>query len=111
MSSRKKIISVTPIICLIAFLLLGFLGDYWHPGWIVFLLVPIMPILIGEERLTFGIIFLAIYLIVGILWNMWHPWWVILLLIPVFEILFRSTKKKKLFRKNITINLDEDDII
>lgn len=110
MSWKKKITSITPLLCLIAFLLIGFLGNYWHPGWIVFLLIPIMPILLGEERFTFRILFVAIYLILGIIWGMWHPWWVILILIPVFEILFKTPKKKNTFKKNITINLDEDDI-
>ncbi|MDD2258959.1 MAG: hypothetical protein WC278_04635 [Bacilli bacterium] len=110
MSLKKKIVSITPFISLIAFLLLGFLGGYWHPGWVVFLLIPIMPILVGEERLTFGVLFVSIYLVMGIIWGMWHPWWVILLLIPVFQILFKSSKSKKFFSKNITINLEDEDI-
>lgn len=110
MSWKNKIYSVTPLLCLIAFLLLGYLGNYWHPGWVVFLLIPIMPVLLGEQRLTFSILFLAIYLVMGIVWGMWHPWWVILILIPVFQILFKSPKKKGFFSKYVTINIDEDEI-
>ncbi len=30
-----------PILVVIAFLLLGFCGNLWHPGWIIFLTIPI----------------------------------------------------------------------
>lgn len=30
-----------PVFVVILYLLLGFLGGYWHPGWIVFLTIPL----------------------------------------------------------------------
>lgn len=30
-----------PVFVVIIYLLLGFLGGYWHPGWIVFLTIPL----------------------------------------------------------------------
>lgn len=36
-----------PILVAIVFLLLGFLGDWWHPGWLVFLTVPIYYTLVA----------------------------------------------------------------
>ena len=50
MSFKKRIIAATPMICLIIFLLLGFLKDAWHPGWIVFLTIPVVETLFGGLR-------------------------------------------------------------
>lgn len=30
-----------PVLVVIVFLLLGFLGGWWHPGWMVFLTIPL----------------------------------------------------------------------
>ena len=30
-----------PIICTIAYLLMGFVWGLWHPGWLVFMIIPI----------------------------------------------------------------------
>ena len=32
---------IVPILCIAAFLLLGFLGGWWHPGWVVFFAIPL----------------------------------------------------------------------
>ena len=89
-SLRNKIIAATPLVCLFAFLLIGFLWDKWHPGWMVFLLIPVMPYLVGKRkiRLSIPLIAVIIYLILGFGWNLWHPGWLIFLLVPVFEIFF-----------------------
>lgn len=36
MTLKRKIIAATPIICVIIFLLLGFVFGLWHPGWVCF---------------------------------------------------------------------------
>ena len=40
----EKICAVIMILAIIAYLLMGFLGDLWHPGWIVF---PVAALLCG----------------------------------------------------------------
>ncbi len=30
-----------PVFVTIAYLLMGFLGNWWHPGWIIFLTIPV----------------------------------------------------------------------
>lgn len=32
---------IVPILCIAAYLLLGFLGGWWHPGWVVFFAIPL----------------------------------------------------------------------
>ena len=92
---KNKIVAATPFLCTIIFLLLGFVWGMWHPGWIIFLLIPVMPFLVGTEKLRFSIplIIVIIYLIMGFGWNLWHPGWIIFLLIPVFEIFFGKKSK------------------
>ena len=87
---QNKIIAATPLICVFVFLLIGFLWDKWHPGWMVFLLIPVMPYLVGKRRLRLSVPLIAviIYLILGFGWNLWHPGWLIFILVPVFEIFF-----------------------
>ena len=41
---RKRLMAATPIMCLIIFLLLGTIWDLWHPGWIIFLTIPVFEI-------------------------------------------------------------------
>ena len=110
MSFKNRLIAVTPMICLFFFLLLGFAWDLWHPGWLVFLLIPIMPYLVGKKKLRFSIplIITRIYLIMGFGWNLWHPGWIIFLLIPVFTTLIGSSKIK-IIKKDANKN-DEDYI-
>lgn len=46
-SRREAASSVLWLVAVIAFLLLGFLGDLWHPGWIVFLVAAAIQTLIS----------------------------------------------------------------
>ena len=50
MSLKRKIIAATPMISLIAFLLLGFCADAWHPGWIVFFAIPVVQIFLPKKK-------------------------------------------------------------
>ncbi len=111
MSFRNRVIAVTPMICVFFFLLLGFGWGLWHPGWIVFILIPIMPYLVGKRkiRLSIPLIITVIYLILGFGWNLWHPGWIIFLLIPVFTTLIgRSTLTVE---KDKNERIDKNDYI
>ena len=41
-----KITGVVSILCTVGFLLMGFLGELWHPGWIIFLAIPISGVIV-----------------------------------------------------------------
>ncbi len=94
MSWKEKIVSITPFLSVIAFLLLGFLKDAWHPGWVVFLSIPLSAFIFGEKSLYYGfaLILGVTYLLIGLLADGWHPWWIIFLLYPVFTILVKPNK-------------------
>lgn len=96
MSVKNKIVAITPFVCLIAFFLLGYFTKNWHPSWMVFLLIPLMPFIVGEKKIRFSMPFIiaTIYVVAGLLTGLWHPLWVILLLIPVFHIILTPTRNE-----------------
>lgn len=48
-SKESKIVALSPFVALIAFILLGFLFNEWHPGWLVFLIIPIAGVLFEND--------------------------------------------------------------
>lgn len=78
------------IIIGIAYLLMGIEGGWWHPGWIIFLLIPIghgiiEAIIKRQPRLIpYPIIAAGVFLLLGTVWNCWNPGWIVFLTIPIF---------------------------
>ena len=105
---------VTFLLCTLAYLLIGFLCNLWHPGWILFF----VPFIVGgifdtiakRNPSTFPIVFIvtAVYLLLGCGFNMWHPYWAIFCVIPAYYIVVEPIKaavaKKKKPMFNIEIN-------
>lgn len=92
---KGKIIAITPFVCTIIYLILGFYLDLWHPGWVVFLLIPIVPVFLkifsgnrGSIIALLTLIIIAGYLLCGFFFQWWHPGWIIFLLIPIIGIIF-----------------------
>ena len=79
-----------PILIIIVYLIIGFKFGAWHPGWLLFLLIPIWYTLIVavDNRniycFAYPILATLIYLCLGIFWNLWHPGWIIFLTIPLY---------------------------
>jgi len=101
---RKKIIgvvtSLTVILSVAGYILLGTLLNLWHSAWIIFLAIPVIPSLAEAilkrkaNKFCFPVFIAAIYLLMGFLWNLWHPGWTVFLTIPVFYIILDLIKKK-----------------
>ena len=47
MSLKQKIIAATPFISLIIFLVCGYCFNLWHPGWVVFITVPVYYLILS----------------------------------------------------------------
>ena len=86
-----------PVLCALIYLFLGFVWNLWHPGWIVFLTIPIYYAFEGC-RYTVGsmktalkaawpVCCLVIFLVLGSIWGLWHPGWLIFLTVPIIETL------------------------
>ncbi|HPB17020.1 MAG: hypothetical protein WC554_02505 [Clostridia bacterium] len=77
-----------PVLATIVFLLMGFIWDLWHPGWIVFLTIPVYYAVVNaikSRAISYTLIIVLIYLAMGFIWNLWHPGWIIFLLIPIIH--------------------------
>ncbi len=94
---KNRIIAATPLICVIIYLCCGFIWDNWHPSWVVFFMIPLMPVFLGARGIKsiYPFLCLAIYLIIGFVFNWWHPGWIIFLTIPVFYILCPNKREIK----------------
>lgn len=78
-----------PIFVTIAYLVLGFCFSLWHPGWIIFLTIPLYYLPESERvpvrLLGHPVMVTIIYLLLGTMCNLWHPGWLIFLLIPLLS--------------------------
>lgn len=79
-----------PILIIIVYLIIGFKFGAWHPGWLLFLLIPIWYTLIAavDKRniycFAYPVLATLIYLCLGIFWNLWHPGWIFFLTVPLY---------------------------
>ncbi len=111
---------VTFLLSTIAYLLIGFLCNLWHPGWLLFF-VPmiasgIFDCIAKKNPSSFPIILIVtgVYLLLGCTWGLWHPYWALFLIIPAFycvvEPIKRAIKKKTVFNINVnSANNDNED--
>lgn len=82
-------IPVASIITVIYFII-GVTYGAWHPGWILFLLIPIWWSLVSAIRsgnafnFSYPVLATLIYLCAGCFWGAWHPGWIIFLTIPLY---------------------------
>lgn len=78
-----------PILVTVIYLVLGFCFHWWHPGWIIFLTIPLFYMPRSERSylrlLGNPIMVTIIYLLLGTLCNLWHPGWLVFLLIPLLQ--------------------------
>lgn len=87
---RKIAYSITPLVICFIYILMGALWGLWHPGWIIFLLIPVIQSVFdciankNIHQFLFPVFITAIYLFLGCEYNLWHPWWILYLLIPIF---------------------------
>jgi len=87
---RKWIEAPVAILVVIAYLVIGSVWDLWHPGWLLFPMIPVISGVIRaiEKRrlkeIPYPIVAVVVFLLLGFLFELWHPGWIIFLTIPVF---------------------------
>lgn len=78
-----------PLLVTVSYLALGFLFGLWHPGWILFLTIPLYYLPDSERGyvrlLGNPVMVTIIYLLLGVYCNLWHPGWLIFLAIPLLN--------------------------
>lgn len=89
-----------PLLCLIVYLVIGFFFSLWHPGWIIFLFIPIWTSLINAinhknlSEFSYPVLAVFLYILFSSIFGLWHPLWVIFLTIPIYYAICNHIKFK-----------------
>ena len=89
---KGKIAGATPLISTLLFLLIGFTTGIWHPTWVIFFAIPLVPTLlymnVKKKSGIMNLISLSIVIIFILLciFGYAHPGWLIFFLIPIAAI-------------------------
>lgn len=82
-----------PVLVTAVYLLLGFVFHLWHPGWIIFLTIPLYYLPTSERTplrlLCNPVMVTIIYLLLGTVCHLWHPGWLVFLAIPLLNAVCR----------------------
>lgn len=106
---RKSFGGMVVLICTLLFFVLGAFFGLWHPGWMVFLLIPVVISLIEaiEKRnwhiFCYPVLVVIIYLLCGFYGKLWHPMWVLFITIPLYYTI------GSYISKNVDSDDDEED--
>lgn len=102
-SNREHQLDLTLwLIAVIAYIAVGCLYHLWHPGWLIFLLVPVISSAISAiqkkraDCFAYSALALVVFLYLGCVKMLWHPTWLLFLTIPLYEkliTLFRGGRK------------------
>lgn len=78
-----------PVLVTIIYLMLGFFANMWHPGWLVFLTIPLFYLPNSKRSplklLSNPVMITIIYLLLGFECGLWHPGWMLFLAIPILN--------------------------
>lgn len=86
------------LIVIVAYLVMGFGWNAWHPGWIIFLVIPVCATFFeaiakrDASHFAYPVLVTMIYLYLGFMEFLWHPGWVIYLTIPIYYFLVEWLK-------------------
>jgi len=103
--NRKRALQASyPMIITVAYILLGFMFDWWHPGWLLFLTIPLYYTWPDMEhgdpvrelqKFAYPVFVTLVYLILGCYLDWWHPWWMLYFTIPIYYIFVSNAKVSK----------------
>ena len=101
---KEAFVSSFTVIVIVGYILLGVFHNMWHPGWLIFLLIPIFSSLVwaiiekNPSYFSIEMVAIATYVSIGIIMpnnTGWHPYWAILLVIPVYRSIISAVTKVK----------------
>ena len=78
------------LLAIISYIIIGFCFDLWHPGWLIFFLIPIISTFIHAVRrhnpdlFAYPVLVVLVFLYIGFVHDVWHPTWVVFLTIPLY---------------------------
>ena len=77
------------LICIL-YVIIGTLFQAWHPGWLLFLLIPLWYSFVSAVKhenanlFAYPVLATLLFLSAGFFWGIWHPGWIIFLTIPLY---------------------------
>lgn len=101
---------------LVVYALIGCVWGAWHPGWLLFLLVPLWHTFVEAVKKRNAMIFAypilatLAFLCFGFFCGLWHPGWVVFLTIPLYYSLvayFTESIKRRKSKKENQENVEE----
>ena len=93
------------LIIVITYVLIGCVWNAWHPGWLIFLLIPIWDSLLeaiersDAAKFAYPVLTALVFLCLGIFAFLWHPGWFVFLTVPLYYSLVEYYKDKKRRKK------------
>ena len=82
--------TMIPILTVAAYLVLGAVFKMWHPGWIVFVILPALMsifdciIVKKVSAFVYPLFATTVFLVLGFYFDWWHPAWIVFITIPLF---------------------------
>lgn len=101
------------VLVTVAYIYIGIVYSAWHPGWLLFGIIPLFHSMISAFkhrdilRFAFPVLILMIIGYYGFIVGVWYPYWLLILTIPVFYSFFGYFKH--LARKNKMKNSEEEE--
>lgn len=105
------------IIIVCVYILISVFFDLWHPGWLIFLLIPIWHTLFeaihkkNAHIFAYPVVVSLIYLLLGFTISFWHPGWVLFLTIPLYYSFVSYIRSWKRDKNNEPAKEENEDII
>lgn len=99
-----------PMFVTLAYFVMGILWQLWHPGWILFLTIPIYYSIaqwakkrkhIFWKAFPFPVFIVCLFLLLGCVWNLWYIAWVLFLTIPIYYPVVQWADRRYRRRRNI----------
>ncbi len=98
---RRSVRFPMSLLLLIAYFVIGCKWNAWHPGWLLFLMIPIWYSLLEaiEKKkpacFAYPVLATLVYLCLGIFRDAWHPGWVVFLTIPLYYSMVSYFRERK----------------
>lgn len=89
------------MIAIVVYIMIGILFDLWHPGWLIFLLVPIISSFLCAVRnrnanlFAYPVLAVLVFLYSGLVHYVWHPVWAVFLTIPLYYSIVGYVREKR----------------
>lgn len=106
------------LIIVVVYLLIGIFFNAWHPGWMLFLLIPLWHSFISAVKhnnahiFSYPVVAVILFLSIGFFAGAWHPGWVVFLTIPLyyaFVSFFRGIKKGREYQDSSYYDNDGEE--